>query len=278
MLLRSGNVALSREAVRGTYRGFAGICARRFTRTAFDTGSLTLVPEALAFTGKKETLVVPMSEITGLTIESDTIIVTSRKRGVLFFDFGGESGKKWEDTLRKVLDSFHSPRVIREYYPRLLFEDSMRESPSRAAGHADLRVPVRKWYKPDTSPIFTAVRTIAKPVIKSIFSVDISGIENIPGKGSAVLLSNHTSFLDSIILGVFPRRHIWFMAKNSEYRGPVLPWALKRARAFPVSRYASDVQAVRNAIRIVQEGHVLGIYTEGERTWLNTLLPFRNGT
>ncbi|MRR35853.1 1-acyl-sn-glycerol-3-phosphate acyltransferase [bacterium] len=81
-----------------------------------------------------------------------------------------------------------------------------------------------------------------------------------------------------MILGVFPKRHIWFMAKNSEYKGPVLTWALKRARAFPVRRYAHDVQAVRNAVRIIQEGHILGIYPEGERTWVNTLLPFRNGT
>ncbi len=278
LLLRNSGVVLSREAVGGTYKGLAGICAKRFTRAAFDTGTLLLKPDALLFNGKMESLSLPVADVIGLTIESDTIIVTGRERGVLFFDFSDGSGKKWEDTLRKVLDSFHSPRVIREYYPRLLFEDSIRETPARAAGHMTLKVPVRKWYNPDTSPIFSAVRTIAKPVIRSLFSVDIKGIENIPEKGAGVLLSNHTSFLDSIILGVFPKRHIWFMAKNSEYKGPVLTWALKRARAFPVRRYANDVQAVRNALRIIQEGHILGIYPEGERTWVNTLLPFRNGT
>jgi 1-acyl-sn-glycerol-3-phosphate acyltransferase len=117
-----------------------------------------------------------------------------------------------------------------------------------------------------------------KPLIRSVFSVDIQGLDNIPEHGSAILLSNHTSFLDSIILGVFPKRNIWFMAKNSQYKGSFLTWALRHLRSFPVRRYITDAQAVRNAIRIVQQGHILGIFPEGERTWDNTLLPFKYGT
>jgi 1-acyl-sn-glycerol-3-phosphate acyltransferase len=107
--------------------------------------------------------------------------------------------------------------------------------------------------------------------------VDIQGLENIPDTGAAVLLSNHTSFMDSIILGTFPKRHIWFMAKNSEYRNPLMTWAMIKARSFPVRRYTVDVAAVRNAIRVVRQGHILGVYPEGERCWDNSLLPLRFG-
>jgi 1-acyl-sn-glycerol-3-phosphate acyltransferase len=277
-ILKSSSVVLSREATKGTYKGFGGIVATHFTRSFSDEGGLTLKAQELVFSGQKETILLPFGDLAAVTIESNTIIVISREHGVLFLDFRDQPGKKWEDCIRKSLAAYHAPRKIGEFYPRLRFEDGFKDRPSGASGHTALQLPVRKWYDMDTSIPFSVVRTIAKPLIKAVFSVDIQGLENIPGSGAAVLLSNHTSFLDSIILGVFPKRHIWFMAKNSEYKGPLLTWALRHARSFPVRRYTIDVQAVRNAIRVVQQGHILGIYPEGERTWDNTLLPFRQGT
>jgi 1-acyl-sn-glycerol-3-phosphate acyltransferase len=278
VILETGRVVLSREAHRGTFKGYSGVVARRYTRLPFDEGGLVLKLGELAFTGRKDTFTVPMDDVLALTIESDTIIVISRRRGVLFFDFGHESGKKWEDMFRLALARHHTPRKIVEFYPRLRFEDSFRESPAKAPGHMTLTMPVKRWFSSNTSQLFTVVRSLARPVIERLFSVDIKGLENIPETGAAVLLSNHTSFMDSIILGTFPRRQIWFMAKNSEYRNPLMTWAMIKARSFPVRRYTIDVAAMRNAIRIVQQGHILGIYPEGERCWDNSLLPMRFGT
>ncbi len=277
VILESGRVALSREAHRGTFKGFSGATARHYTRLPFDRGGLTLREGELVFSGGKESLTVPLGDVVALTIESDTIIVISRLLGVLFFDFLAESGKKWEDLFRHALERFHAPRRIVEFYPRLRFEDSFRPSPAKAPGHQALAMPVKMWYPSNTSLLFTVVRALARPVIERLYSVEIRGLENIPETGSALLMSNHTSFMDSIILGTFPRRHIWFMAKNSEYRNPLMTWALIRARSFPVRRYTVDVAAMRNAIRIVQQGHILGIYPEGERCWDNSLLPLRFG-
>ncbi len=278
ILVKSSRVRLSREAITGIYKGFSGVISSQYTRAYADSGVLALKENELTFSGEKAVIAIAFEEITSLTIESNTIIVVSREQGALFFDFDQESGKKWEDLLRKALVSYHSPERIIEFYPRLRLAGTVREKPGRAPGHKTLHVPVRRWYKSDHSPVFALVRSLARPIIKAAFSVDISGIEHLPEHGGAVLLSNHTSFLDSIILGVFTRRNIWFMAKNSEYRNRLLSWALKRARAFPVRRYTTDVQALRNAIRIVQQGHVLGIFPEGERTWDNSLLPFKYGT
>ncbi len=277
-IMESGRVVLSREAVDGIYKGFAGVVATRYTRAVCDEGVVRLQREGLCFSGGKETLDLPLEDLAAVTIESNTIILTSNRMGILFLDFLHESGKKWEDCIRKALTLFHAPRKIREFYPRLRFEDELRSNPARAGGHLHLKVPSKRWYMLETSLLLPVVQVMAKPVIKALFSVDIKGLENIPKTGAAVLLSNHTSFMDSIILGVFPRRHIWFMAKNSEYKGRLLTWALRHARSFPVRRYTNDTQAVRNAIRVVNHGHVLGIYPEGERTWDNTLLPFRYGT
>ena len=278
IILKSKEVRLSREAAKGIYRGFAGVVATHYTREPADVGTLLLKTDELLFTGGKETISITFLSITSLTIESNTIIVISRDHGVLFFDFLEESGKKWEDCIRKALIRFHSPKEIMEFYPCLRFKSDLVKTSGNGRGHKNLHVPVKRWYKSDYSPLLDLLRPIVKPLIRSVFSVDIQGLHHIPKHGSAVLLSNHTSILDSIILGVFSRRNIWFMAKNSQYKGAFLTWALRHLRAFPVRRYTTDTQAVRNAIRIVRQGHILGIFPEGERSWDNTLLPFRCGT
>ncbi|HHO75705.1 MAG TPA: 1-acyl-sn-glycerol-3-phosphate acyltransferase, partial [Deltaproteobacteria bacterium] len=278
IIMKSRRVRLSKEVEKDVYKGFSGVIATQYTRAYADEGILSLKENALLFTGGSQSITIDFGRILGVTIESNTIILISRDHGALFLDFLEESGKKWEDCIRKILIRYFSGNNIVEFYPRIRLENDLRERPSSSKGHKHLHVPVRRWYKRDYSPIFAAVRSIAKPVIKTFFRVDISGTDNIPEHGGAVVLANHTSFLDSIILGVFPARNIWFMAKNSEYKNSLLTWALKRARAFPVRRYTTDVQALRNAIRIVEQGHILGIFPEGERTWDGRLLPFRYGT
>ena len=278
LIMRSGPVSLSREAAAGVYRGFAGVKATRYARAACDEGAISLNTQGLVFAGQSRRLELPLGDLLGLTIESNTIILTSRAHGILFFDFRSESGKKWEDCIRKALSSFHAPRTIHEFYPRIRFLDQLRERPARARGHLDLKVPTEVQRRKESARLLRTARTLAGPAVRALFSVSVSGLENIPKTGAAVLMPNHSSFLDSIVLGALPGRNIWFMAKNSEYRNSLITWALRQARSFPVRRYAVDVQAVRNAIRIVQQGHILGIFPEGERTWDNTMLPFRSGT
>ncbi|MFY9397429.1 MAG: lysophospholipid acyltransferase family protein [Desulfomonilia bacterium] len=278
LIMQSGPATLSRETVAGVYQGFGGVKAVRYTRTPCDEGSLSLNTEGLVFTGRSRWLEMPFKDLLGLTIESYTIILTSRAHGILFIDFRSEPGKKWEDCIRKALSAFYAPRLIHEFYPRIRFNDQLRERPARAEGRLTLKVPTAGQGRSESAWLLRTVKTLAGPAVRALFSANVSGLENIPKTGAAVLMPNHTSFLDSIILGALPGRNIWFMAKNSEYRNPLLTWALRQARSFPVRRYAVDVQAVRNAIRIVQQGHILGIYPEGERTWDNTLLPFRSGT
>ncbi len=278
IMMRSRKVRLSLESHEGMYRGYAGITAYHFTRAEVDTGTLHLEEDRLSFSGVMNRIYVPLSHLLGATIESNTVIVISREHGALFFDFLEESGKKWEDLIQKALIKYHEPREILEYYPRIRFRDSFRDKASRLPGHQTLNVPERKWYKRDKSRLSLVLKPIARAILNALLSVKITGLENIPARGPAIVLPNHTSFLDSIILGFYADRDIWFMAKNSEYRHAPLKWFLRHAGSFPVRRYNIDVLAIRNAIRVIRHGHVLGIYPEGERTWDGGMLPIRTGT
>jgi 1-acyl-sn-glycerol-3-phosphate acyltransferase len=277
IIMKSRRVRLSRESHEGMYKGYAGITAYHFTRASVDTGTLFLQEGQLHFSGVTNRVDVPFADLMGVTIESNTVIVSSRSHGPLFFDFLHEPGKKWEDLIQKALEKHHAPREIVEYYPRVRFREAFREKASRIPGHRTLRVPERKWFPKEKSMLSLVLKPVARPIIKALMPVTVTGLENIPSKGPAIIMPNHTSFLDSIILGFFATRDIWFMAKNSEYRHAPMKWFLRHACSFPVRRYAIDVLAVRNAIRVVRHGHILGLFPEGERTWDGNMLPVRTG-
>lgn len=276
-ILKSKRVRLSEECARGDYRGFAGVKATHYVRKPIAEGTLSLLEDRLLFSGPDTQLIVFIAQIISLTIESDTLIVVRRDQTPLFFDFLEESGKKWEDCLRKTIAGYHQDMVV-EYCPHLRLLRDVRQTPRPIKGHRQLRVPVHRSYPQDFSLLFVFIRKAVKYLAKLLVPVQIEGWENIPDHGPAILVPNHCSFLDSVILGSHSRRYIWYMAKNSEYRHPIMKYLLSLARTFPVRRYTTDVSAVRNAIRIVQEGHILGIFPEGERCWDNRLLPFKVGT
>ncbi|MDT8272698.1 MAG: hypothetical protein RRA35_05855, partial [Desulfomonilia bacterium] len=122
IILHSGTVRLSTESVKGPYRGFAGVTATLYGRRELETGSLVLKHDELFFSAASGDRHIPLTTITSVTIESNTIIIIARKHGVLFFDFLQDSGKKWEDCIQKALAHTYGSEQIIEYYPRILLK------------------------------------------------------------------------------------------------------------------------------------------------------------
>jgi cytidylate kinase len=102
-------------------------------------------------------------------------------------------------------------------------------------------------------------------LLKLLFRMRIEGAENIPAVGPVVIASNHRSNLDPFFLGVSSPRQIHFMAKAELWKVSVLGRLISAAGSFPVSRGSADRQAVRNALSILDQGAVLGLFPEGHR-------------
>lgn len=102
----------------------------------------------------------------------------------------------------------------------------------------------------------------------------VRGRENVPSQGGAILCANHVSFLDPPALGmaVYPRR-AYFMAKKELFDIPFLGLFIRNSYAFPVDREANDRQAIRFAIEILQQGELLGVFPEGQRSPDGSLQP-----
>jgi 1-acyl-sn-glycerol-3-phosphate acyltransferase len=278
VLLESRRMVLSREQRDGRYRGLGHLSAVHYTRKVIQEGRLVLRKDRLDFMGTGRQLSMDLGSIIALTIESNTVIVVSRDEGPLFFNFPEESGKKWEDCIRRVLETFHSPRRIIEFCPRIRFSKKSDPAAKRGDGSLSFSRPQKLHIKKDPDSLYTLVRFSLRCLIKAVLPITVEGLENIPASGPAVVVANHSSFLDGLLVTIFPRRTIWFMAKNSQYSGRFFFRFLKFARSFPVRRYTTDIHAVRNAIRVIHNNDLLGIFPEGERCWDNRMLPFKTGT
>jgi 1-acyl-sn-glycerol-3-phosphate acyltransferase len=106
----------------------------------------------------------------------------------------------------------------------------------------------------------------------------VDGLHHIPDRGPFLLIANHQSYLDPILIQAVLRRPLFTMTKSTQFSDPLTGRFLKLLKAFPVRRFEIDPQAVRLVLRYLQQGHGVGIYIEGERSWDGRLQPPRLGT
>ncbi len=112
---------------------------------------------------------------------------------------------------------------------------------------------------------------------KMFLKLEVHGTENIPSKGGFILASNHSSYLDPIVLGVVSFRRLDFMAKDTLFKNPVSGWVLRRVGAFPVKRNYHDIGAIKESIRRLNVGRAMVMFPEGRRSDENNIMEPRPG-
>jgi 1-acyl-sn-glycerol-3-phosphate acyltransferase len=107
---------------------------------------------------------------------------------------------------------------------------------------------------------------IVSQPLKWLYRLRAEGVENIPEQGGFVLAANHLSNLDPWPLGLplFPKRYLRFMAKSELFWWPLGP-IISSGGAFKVRRGQRDVEAMRTAIDLVNEGHAVVMFPHGTR-------------
>ena len=112
---------------------------------------------------------------------------------------------------------------------------------------------------------YKIVRLILVPFVFILFFPKIINKKNIRFDGKAIVIANHTSNLDVLIMGYVIRRELHWMAKKELFRHKLLGWLFLKCHAFPVKRGEGDLPAIRHAFKILREGHLLCIFPEGTR-------------
>jgi acyl-[acyl-carrier-protein]-phospholipid O-acyltransferase/long-chain-fatty-acid--[acyl-carrier-protein] ligase len=114
----------------------------------------------------------------------------------------------------------------------------------------------------------------------SIYRIRVEGRENLPAKGGALLVSNHLSFVDAMLLMASTDRRIRFIMLKDFYDHPVIHPFARMMKAIPISSKLHPrelIQSLREASNAIQAGRVVCIFAEGQITRIGQLLPFRRG-
>lgn len=102
-------------------------------------------------------------------------------------------------------------------------------------------------------------------IIFRILGFKVEGSHNIPRKGPYIIAANHLSNWDPIFVALAFPHPVAYMAKCELFRNKLLAGLLNQLYAFPVQRGKADRQAIRIALKTLQDGNVLGIFPEGHR-------------
>ena len=113
-------------------------------------------------------------------------------------------------------------------------------------------------------------------IFKLIFRLKVTGQENIPRDGSFIIVANHSSLLDPVILGISIKPKIIFVAAAYLFKIGWLSYLLRKANSIPVQG-ENDISSLKRALKILQRGGVLGIFPEGGVDRQKDDLPIKAG-
>jgi 1-acyl-sn-glycerol-3-phosphate acyltransferase len=111
------------------------------------------------------------------------------------------------------------------------------------------------------------------PILLRVFRPWLKGVENVPLTGSAILASNHLSFIDSVFLPLVLRRPVVFLAKSEYFTGHgIKGWLVRQfflaSGQLPIDRSGgrASEDSLNTGVTVLSQGKLLGIYPEGTRS------------
>jgi 1-acyl-sn-glycerol-3-phosphate acyltransferase len=129
-------------------------------------------------------------------------------------------------------------------------------------------------------PEFVA-RFVSWLAIKALYRIDIQGLEHIPDEGPALVVCNHVSYMDALLLmGAVPRP-IRFVMYYRIFNIPGMKQLFKAARAIPIAGSKEDPDVMERAFAQIDAalaaGELVGIFPEGGLTTDGEIAPFKRG-
>ena len=125
------------------------------------------------------------------------------------------------------------------------------------------------------------LRFIAFMLTRLIYRFKVRGDEHIPATGAAILVCNHVSFIDAVVLMAASPRPIRFIMDHRIFATPVLGWLFKLGKAIPIAPQKDDPVAYERAFtqarQVLAEGDLLAIFPEGGITRDGSLGEFKGG-
>jgi 1-acyl-sn-glycerol-3-phosphate acyltransferase len=118
-------------------------------------------------------------------------------------------------------------------------------------------------------------------LIHTVYRLDKTGLEHIPDEGPAVIVCNHPSLVDALVVGAACRRPVRFVMDHQIFKMPLLNFIFRTSRAIPIAPAKEDPKLLERAYddiaKALADGDVVGIFPEGGLTKDGEIQPFRSG-
>ena len=125
------------------------------------------------------------------------------------------------------------------------------------------------------------MRFLAWLLIHTMYRVDKEGLEHIPEEGPCILVCNHVSYVDAVVIAACVRRPIRFVMDHRIFRLPLLSFIFRTMRTIPIAPAREDAtlkaRAFADAADALRAGEIVGIFPEGTLTATGELGAFRPG-
>ena len=136
-------------------------------------------------------------------------------------------------------------------------------TPSSASAHAALPRSDRARH-PTRLFLHSPLRPLGRALVRRRFAVRLHGVEHVPARGPVIFASNHIGVADGPLLAVFAPRPVHALTKVEMFHG-ALGRFLRASGQIPLDRFHTDPAAVKAALRVLRDGHAIGIFPEGRR-------------
>jgi 1-acyl-sn-glycerol-3-phosphate acyltransferase len=118
---------------------------------------------------------------------------------------------------------------------------------------------------------YEAARLVIGPVADWHYHINVEGQENVPEAGAALVVSNHRSILDPVVVGYSVDRYINFAAASYTFKMPIVKQLYSWAGAFPLSIYGGSEsdRNINRAGNLLANGELVGLFPEGVQSFFN---------
>jgi 1-acyl-sn-glycerol-3-phosphate acyltransferase len=125
---------------------------------------------------------------------------------------------------------------------------------------------------------YGAANFLMRIAFRLAISIEVTGLEHLPRQGKLIIIGNHTSWMDPVLIGAFIPRRIVFMSKKENLSNAFNNFIVRSYGVFPVDRGNVDRSALQRMDEVLAAGGALGMFPEGHRNKTGELQRAKAGT